>query len=313
MVKIVSVSKVFDDVCLTKSDGDDAWLDKISNPNSIITPTNNFTYFPESLESNLLKYRSDIEIFSELIEKEKSTNDVFIQIRGGSYPSNVRMSLLKLFRRCVSPVLDTETTKKVKKITTQSLIDNYSHTFKDISLLKEQFVNPSEEVIVSLCALLGEYDSRGTVGYELTDIFFDWFEGQFFDLFNIKGPRGAGRDIELKDYLRDFEYDYPCDFVITGKNDNKVIAVGFARYDSTRGGSQADDRTGGNSDKVWKAIDYMEKTGNYFKLIFLSDGPGLAHKDIWAEFVKLDAMSKYVRVTTLKTLDERVNETWLLS
>lgn len=315
MTKIKAIAKIADANPLTHSvENSNSWLDDISDPNSIITPTENYSYFPETLENNLIKYKDDICLFSKIISESNHTNDVLFKIRGGDYPSDVRMSLLKLFRRCVSPVLDTEMTKKIKKVSTDSLVDNFGNTFKDIKILKEQFVNVDVNVFYSLCALLGEYDNRGAVGYELTDIFFDWFEGRFFELFDIKGPRGAGRDVELKDYLSDFEYDYPCDFIITDKKNSKnVIAVGFARYDSTRGGSQADDRTGGNSDKVWKAIDYNKKTGKSFKLIFLSDGPGLAHKDIWAEFCALDKMWSNVRVSTLKTLDKRINKEWLLS
>ena len=32
-----------------------------------------------------------------------------------------------MYRRCVSPVLDTETTKKIRKINSETLIENYGH------------------------------------------------------------------------------------------------------------------------------------------------------------------------------------------
>ena len=70
----------------------------------------------------------------------------------------------------------------------------------------------------------------------LTDLFFSWFEGKFPD-FSIDGPRGAGSDIELSSIFPDFSGGYPCDFIIEDEND-KVVAGGFARYDSTIGGAQ---------------------------------------------------------------------------
>jgi len=258
----------------------------------------------------LLKYERDIFLFANMIADSNSSDELLFEIRRLKN-KDVRMTLLKLFRRCVSPVLDTEMTKKITKIRTEDIIRNYGKSFKDISILKKQFKSYDEKIVYALCALLGEYDSRGQLGYQLTDVFFDWFENEFSNDYQITGPRGAGRDVELAAFIPDFGYSYPCDFIIKDLSDN-VIAVGFARYDSTRGGSQADDRTGGNSDKVWKAKEYYERTGNKFKIIFLSDGPGLAHRDIWIEACKLDVLwDDNVRVTTLKTLSQRVTYEWL--
>ena len=223
------------------------------------------------------------------------------------------MALLKMYRRCVSPVLDTETTKKIQKISTESLVENYGATFKPINKLQEQFGNMPNEIRYALAALIGEYDTRGQLGYQLTGVFFDWFETTFTNKLNIKGPRGAGRDIELKEIYNDFEGSYPCDFIITRSDEETPLAIGFARYDSTRGGAQSDDRTGGNSNKVDKAKKFCEESGNSFKLIFLSDGPGLAHGDTWEESCVLDdRWNGNVRVTTLKLANRRITEEWLL-
>lgn len=285
------------------------FLETIDDPHAIITASNNYNAFPESLTPLLLKYSDDIEYFVGLIHNSESSAELLSKIRS-EIDKDVRMTLLKLFRRCVSPVLDTEMTRK-KKHTTEMIVKNYGYSFKDISILKDQFSNLDSNYIYSLCALLGEYDSRGKLGYQLTDIFFNWFDEAFPSEFKITGPRGAGRDAELNSFIHDFPYDYPCDFIIQDGS-GSVLAVGFARYDSTRGGSQADDRTGGNSDKVWKAIEYEKMTGSSFKIIFLSDGPGLAHGDIWREACKLDGLwGGKVRVTTLKTLPERVTLDWL--
>jgi hypothetical protein len=222
------------------------------------------------------------------------------------------MSLLKMFRRCVAPILDTETTKKITTISTKSLVDNFGATFKPISKLKEQFTSLSEDTKAALAALIGEYDTRGQQGYQLTEMFFDWFEQKFNASMSIEGPRRAGRDVELRTVFQDFEGSYPCDFVIRDIKTRAVLAVGFARYDSTRGGAQSDDRTGGNSYKVAKAEEFHRKSGKRFRLLFVADGPGLAHRDTWAEACLLDGMwEDNVRVTTLKLADSRVTAEWL--
>lgn len=291
-----------------------SFFSNIQDPHSIITPTTNYILYPEILDSLINKYKNDIIYFYDIVRSSESTNEILYKIRTRGIEKNTRMTLLKLFRRCVSPVLDTEMTKKITIVSTESLITNYGHTFKDIHTLKHQFSHIDEHQIRILSALLGEYDSRGQVGYDLTDVFFDWFENVYGSHFDIFGPRGAGRDIELSNHLHDFPFTYPCDFIIKGKRDRKIYVVGFARYDATRGGSQADDRTGGNSDKVGKAISYYEQTGTQLKILFLADGPGLAHRDIWDETCRLDGMwGGRVRVTTLKTANERVTYDWLIT
>ena len=217
-----------------------------------------------------------------------------------------------MYRRCVSPILDTEATKKITKISTASLVEAYGNTFKPIAKLKEQFGNLSKEHHATLAALIGEYDSRGQSGYQLTELFFDWFEEAFAGRMTIEGPRRAGRDVELSSVFPDFEGSYPCDFVIRDADSSEVLALGFARYDSTRGGAQSDDRTGGNLYKVAKAQEYCADSGKCFRLLFLSDGPGLTHNDTWKEACDLDgAWNGSVRVTTLKLSQERVTEQWL--
>ena len=251
-------------------------------------------------------------MFQNLINQSRSTVELLSIIRDPrNFKADVRMPLLKLFRRCVSTVIDTEKSKKIR-IPTSTFTDNYGHTFKDIHLLREQFNNLPIAYKYSLTSLIGEYDDRGKQGYILTDLFFSWFENKFHQYLYIEGPRGAGRDIELSQIFTDFVGNYPCDFVIKDKRTQTVLAVGFARYDSTRGGSQSDDRTGGNNDKVMKAHEYTKNGGRFFKIVFLSDGPGLTHRDTWEEACILDGkLNDRVRVTTLKTADERITLEWL--
>ena len=291
-------------------------ITSITDRHAVITPIQSGTTFPEFLEKKIKKYKPFIENFGKIVEQSKTSPEVLERIRDQSVKmtKDERMSFLKIFRRCVSPVCDTEATKKLVKNPTSLFVDNYGHTFKSFEKLKSQFANITSEQLAALSVLLGEYDNRGEQGYVLTDLFFTWFEETFSQKLNIDGPRGAGKDIQLSSVFPEFKGDYPCDFVITDKKTKVVLAVGFARYDSTRGGAQSDDRTGGNADKVSKAKAFCKQTGQSFKIIFLADGPGLAHKDTWEEACKLDGeLNDQVRVVTLITSKDVITEDWLLS
>lgn len=291
---------------------DNNFLRTISDVSKIVTPIDSTIRFPEALDLLIEKYDNDIDVFCELIENSNSSAEVLEKIRTTNRESNERMALLKMYRRCVSPVLDTETTKKIKKVSTDTLVETYGETFKPISKLKKQFSNLPKEYKYALAALVGEYDMRGQLGYQLTGAFFEWFEDYFAGKYIIEGPRGAGRDIELSEIYPDYKGSYPCDFVVRRLTDNEVLAVGFARYDSTRGGAQSDDRTGGNSNKVEKAKAFDSVTLTPLKLIFLSDGPGLMHGDTWEEACILDGQwDGRVRVITLKLAAERMTPDWL--
>ncbi len=287
------------------------YLTTINDPTQIITAIDNAVRFPEILSVCSQKYASDIDRFKSLVAVASSSADLLDRIRSRSYTGEQRMSLLKMFRRCVSPVLDTEMAKKITVVPTANLVAGLGHTFKPISLLKAQFAELTADEEAALAALIGEYDTRGQLGYLLTAQFFDWFDSHFRGSFTISGPRGAGRDVELSSIYSDYVGNFPCDFVIRSA-DGVVRAIGFARYDSTRGGAQSDDRTGGNSDKVSKAREFCQAYGNQFRIIFLSDGPGMAHRDTWEEACNLDgSWDGNVRVTTLKTAAERIDANWL--
>ncbi|WP_321865263.1 hypothetical protein [Paraburkholderia tropica] len=290
-----------------------SYLSTITDPSSIITAIDTAVRFPEILDVCNVKYANDIANFKALVAASGSSAELLARIRSNGFTGDQRMSLLKMFRRSVSPVLDTEMAKKITKVSTDSLVASLGYTFKPIEILKHQFANLSRDEESALAALIGEYDTRGQIGYILTGQFFDWFERGFGAHFSIEGPRGAGRDIELSSIYSDFIGSFPCDFVIRSRNDGAVRAIGFARYDSTRGGAQSDDRTGGNSDKVGKAKEYCRQFGNSFRIIFLADGPGLIHRDTWEEACRLDgSWDGNVRVTTLKTAPIRVDPNWLM-
>ncbi len=289
-----------------------SYFSTIQDPESKVTAIQSSPTFPEFLEGRYNRYSEHINLFSSLIQASNSSSQLLEKIRDpNNFKGPKRMPLLKLFRRCVSVVIDTEKSKKIST-PTSLFVDNYKDTFKDIDVLKQQFTNMSEKAKYSLTSLIGEYDDRGHQGYILTDLFFTWFETKFDKVFTLEGPRGAGNDIQLKSLLKDFPSDYPCDFIIKDKSNGELLAVGFARYDSTRGGSQSDDRTGGNNDKVMKANEYFSNDGSKFKIMFISDGPGLTHRDTWEEACILDGkLDGDVRVSTLKLADERITEDWL--
>lgn len=291
---------------------DNNFLRTIADVNEIVTPIDSTIRFPEVLDLLIEKYDNAIDIFCQLVKESASSAEVLRKIRTTDRDADERMALLKMYRRCVSPVLDTETTKKIIKVSTDTLIDAYSETFKPISRLKAQFSDLPNEYRYALAALVGEYDTRGQLGYQLTGAFFDWFEGHFAGRYTIEGPRGAGRDIELSELYPDFEGPCPCDFAVRRNNDQEVLAIGFARYDSTRGGAQSDDRTGSNANKVEKIRAFDLVTPTRLKLIFLSDGPGLTHGDTWEEACALDGQwDGRVRVVTLKLSAARVTPDWL--
>jgi len=289
-----------------------SFLSTLDEPESVVTAIPSSPTFPEFVEGRFNRYGEFVDLFSSLVQQSASSAELLDKIRDPkSFKADVRMPLLKLFRRCVSTVIDTEKSKKIKNPTSM-FVEHYGNTFKDIGLLQRQFANLPAKDKYALTSLIGEYDDRGKQGYILTDLFFTWFEDQFSGEFSIEGPRGAGKDIQLKTIFEGVDSDYPCDFIIRDITNQNVVAIGFARYDSTRGGSQSDDRTGGNNDKVLKADEFTRRTNSNFKLLFLSDGPGLTHKDTWEEACILDGkLNDRVRVSTLKLATQRITKEWL--
>lgn len=283
------------------------------NPYEIITVLSNGSNF--SLDSSLAlkKYEQHILNFIQLVNQSISSANLLEKLRVKSFDADTRMTYLKLFRRCVCSSLDTELSKKINKVSTENLVLNFSEHFLDINELKKFFNSEfNESHLMSLACLLAEYDKRGESGYQLTDLLFNELE-ILYPRIEILGPRGAGRDIELSTVYPSFRGGkFPCDFVIVDKVNQNILAVGFSRYDSTRGGAQSDDRTQGNAQKVSKLKEHYALTREIIKILFVSDGPGLAHKDTWEETLILDeSWDDNIRVTTLKTLEE-VTYKWLL-
>lgn len=104
---------------------DNKFLWTISDLRKIITPIDSTIRFPEVLDLLIEKYDNAIDVFCHFIKESESSAEVLRKIRTTDRASDERMALLNMYRRCVSPVLDTETTKKIKKIRTDTLFEPY--------------------------------------------------------------------------------------------------------------------------------------------------------------------------------------------
>jgi hypothetical protein len=265
-------------------------------------------FYPDYLDEARTIYSSVIEQFVELADMASSSPDLLTSIAEKPNPS--RTQLLRVFRKYISPDTSVEMLKVKKKI--PSIIEDYGHRFRDIDEVRSNLAsrpNPDE----ALMAILMEYKSRGQKGYELTEAFFLWFESSFGSEYLIQGPVRAGRDVMLDEVLKDWQAKTPADILIY-RNDKTPLIIGFARYDSDRGGSQEDDRIGGNRDKVTDILRYADTHELPLKVFFLNDGPGLTLGSMWNDYAALENYGRgRVMVCTLKMLDERFTRDWLES
>lgn len=223
--------------------------------------------------------------------------------------TNLRIQLLRIFRKYISPDTSVEMLKRKTKI--PDLIKDFGYKFRELSEVQE-VIYAKDEVDPVLTALLFEYKDRGKKGYELTEKFFTWFESTFSSYYTINGPVRAGKDILLSDILENMDKKVPADFVICDKTTNDIKAVGFARYDSDRGGAQEDDRTSGNRDKITIINEYNKTNNRQIKIIFLNDGPGLLLGSMWDDYSEIEEYGNGIAmVTTLKMLGDRLTKDWI--
>ena len=265
-------------------------------------------FYPDYLDEARAIYGSVIEQFSELANVASSSAELLTSAVEKPNPS--RTQLLRVFRKYVSPDTSVEMLKVKKNI--PSIIKDYGHRFRSIEEVRANLAsrpNPDE----ALMAILMEYKSRGQKGYELTEAFFLWFESTFSSEYLIQGPVRAGKDVMLDEVLKDWDTKTPADILIS-RNDKTPLVIGFARYDSDRGGAQEDDRTGGNRDKVTDILKYADTYELPLKVFFLNDGPGLTLGSMWKDYAALENYGRgRVMVCTLKMLDERFTKDWLES
>lgn len=261
-------------------------------------------FYPDYLDEAKVIYQPVLEEFIELADEAASSVELFRNINKKTGKQHTQ--LLRVFKKYVLPGVPVEATSK--KIQAEDILKHHASEMREISEVRKNVKQrPTDDE--AIIAVLAEHANRGKKGYDLTETFFNWFENKFEDDFTIQGPRRGGKDIQLRTVLKDFTDEAPTDFVIKDTT-GTVIAAGYARYDSDRGGAQEDDRTGGNSDKITKISEYNNRTGSKIKIIFLNDGPGLALGSMWRDYAALDAKPG-VLVCTLKMLEDRLTKEWL--
>lgn len=90
------------------------------------------------------------------------------------------------------------------------------------------------------------------------------------------------------------------------------MAIGFAHYDSDRGGSQEDSRTGEYVNAAKEIGAYLGGNMTGIKLIFLNDGPGLLLGSMWSDYSRIENLSSNILVLTMRMMRERLTKEWLL-
>lgn len=221
--------------------------------------------------------------FAQLADEASNSADLLRDIQAA--PKEMRGQLLRVFRKYVSPDTSVEMLKRIRK--TEDVIRDFGDRFRPIEQVRANVASrptPDEALI----AILAEYGERGKKGYELTEAFFIWFETTFGDEgWTIEGPLGAGRDIDLQEVLDGYPRRTPADFVIRDPR-GAVRVIGFARYDSDRGGSQEDDRTSGNARVMREILEFAQDTDHSLKVVFLNDGPGLLLGSMWPDYATIE-------------------------
>lgn len=263
--------------------------------------------YPDYLPAALDLYRPVIEHFGELLEAATSAEDLLRRIV--SVSGRERVQLLRVFRKYCSPKTPVEMLKVKNKV--DAIIDAFSADFRPLAEVREAFASrPIDDE--ALCALLWEYKDRGKKGYDLTEILFAKVEFAFPELACL-GPKRAGADIPIGTLFPDYPHpSHPVDFALVDEETHAVVAFGFARYDSDRGGAQEDDRINNYRHVLSEFKEYAVRTGVRSRLIFVNDGPGLTLGSMWEDYVELEGRwPERVRVVTLKMFDGRITREWL--
>jgi hypothetical protein len=263
-------------------------------------------FYPDSLDEAKILYEKVLERFTELVNQAESSANLLELITED--PDPLRIQLLRIFRRYVSPDTSVEMIKRKTKIL--SIIDDFGDRFRNLDEVRKKLkARPIPDE--ALMAILLEQKTRGQKGYDLTEAFFSHFRKTFGEHYLIQGPIRGGRDVMLNEVLDNWETKTPADILIS-RLDGTPLVVGFARYDSDRGGSQEDDRTGGNRDKITDIFKYADTYEVPLKVFFLNDGPGLLLGSMWNDYASLESNGNgRIMVCTLKMLDDRFTKDWL--
>ena len=266
-------------------------------------------YYPDILIDACQLYAPVLVTFDKLLKSSHSSTDFFKTIM--SVPNQwMRTQLCRVFKKYVSPQTPVEMLKK--KCDAEKTCEQFGDGFRCIAEVQKKFRGrpvPDE----ALCAVLWEYKDRGKKGYDLTERMFDLLRSLHPNL-TILGPERAGKDVLLGRIFEDYpKPDRPVDFVI--KDSETILAIGLARYDSDRGGSQEDDRPGQYREVASEIIAYASKHQmDHLKVIYVNDGPGLLLGSMWNDYANIEFQGKgRVRVVTLRMISERITSQWLRS
>lgn len=269
----------------------------------------NGAFYPDILAQACELYKPVLVYFGQLVATSASSEILLKEITKLTQ-TWMRIQLLRIFRKYVSPGTSVEMLKSKNKI--PMVCKTFGKDFRPIHIVQKKF-NERPIPDEALCAILWEYKDRGQKGYSLTENFFDIFQSKFSD-YMIEGPKRAGVDIQLRNVFPDYPNPTrPVDFIIKDNNKN-ILAIGFARYDSDRGGAQEDDRTGGYNNCANEILDYAIKHNLNIKVIFLNDGPGLLLGSMWDDYSNLERISpNKIMVLTLRMFNDRLTKEWLNS
>jgi hypothetical protein len=265
-------------------------------------------YYPDILQNARNLYSPVIELFGQILKQSASSQELLLRISEISQ-TWMRIQLLRVFRKYVSPSLPVEMTKRKSGIL--PIIQTFGSQFRPIPEVQKAY-NSRPTPDEALCALLWEYQDRGKKGYDLTERFFELFRARFPDLI-IEGPIRAGRDILMGDIFANYPNPTrPIDFVIYEQGKTSILAIGLARYDSDRGGAQEDDRPGQYRSIIDEVLNYAHSHQLNIKIILLNDGPGLLLGSMWDDYSKIeDSYPNKVMVLTLRMVPERLHLAWL--
>jgi hypothetical protein len=263
-------------------------------------------FYPDILMDACKLYRPVLELFGQLLKSSESSKRLLLEIANIS-EQWMRIQLSRVFRKYVSPNTPVEMLKKKTKA--EWICSEFGKYFRPIVEVQKAF-NSRPMPDEALCAILWEYKDRGQKGYDMTEKMFELLRIKFPD-YEISGPERAGRDILLGEVFKNYtKPDRPVDFII--KKDNEIFAVGLARYDSDRGGAQEDDRTGGYLNASREIFEYVKSNNLRTKVIFVNDGPGLLLGSMWDDYSYLEETYDNIKVVTLRMLEERITEEWLI-
>lgn len=265
-------------------------------------------YYPDILPFACELYKPVLVLFGQLLKTSESSERLFLQINEITQ-TWMRIQLLRVFRKYVSPAISVEMTKR--KSSAKEIIATFGNQFRPIQEVQAAYETrpiPDE----ALCAILWEYKDRGKKGYDLTERFFELVCTRFPD-FTIGGPERAGKDILMGKVFSDYPNPTrPVDFVIYGADKKEVLAIGLARYDSDRGGAQEDDRPGQYRSAIDEILSYARTHNLGTKVILLNDGPGLLLGSMWNDYIKLEEWyPDKVMVLTLRMVPDRLTIDWL--